>query len=128
MGLDVGYLTSVGPSYIALCALVAGVSSLWLARSVGKLGVTFARISPFPPEGGSGHAPVTTVAIALGLLGLGGARCMGIIAYDIADYGPSALSWPSEIIPFAIPVVAAAMPTTWFYRRRGAQSRIVFAG
>lgn len=128
MGLDVGYLTSVGPSYIALRALVAGVSSLWLARSVGKLGVTFARISPFPPEGGSGQAPVTTVAIAPGLLGLGGARCMGGIAYFIAGHGLPAPPEPSETIPFVIPVVAAAMPTTWFYRRRGAQSRIVFAG
>ena len=128
MGLDGGYLTSVGPSYIAPRALVAGVSLLWLARSVGKLEVAFARISPFPPEGGSGHAPVTTVAIALGLLGLGGARYMGDIAYFIADYGPSAPPEPSEIIPFAIPVVAAAMPTIWFYRRRGAQSRVVFAG
>lgn len=124
IGLDGGYFTSVGPSYIALYALVAGVSLLWLARSVGKLEATFACISPFPLEGDSGQAPVTTVAIALGLLGLGGARCMGNIAYGIADYGPSALSWPSEIIPFAIPVVAAAMPTIWFYRRRGAQSRM----
>ena len=128
MGLDGGYLTSVGPSYIAPRAVVAGVYLLWLARSVGKLELTFARISPFPLEGDSGHAPVTTVAIALGLLGIGGARCMGGIACIIAGHGLPAPPEPSETIPFAIPVVAAAMPTTWFYRRRGAQSRVVFAG